>query len=143
MSERQSLAGMDSMRQEIIGLLNIIEKKTRNYSPEKPPQSVRSLGDRGLLSSNKGLRAALKESTEKCEQLENENFRLRSQQTLLKQRLETRKVLLTTHCKCNTKKYIQQISELKKDLNFLRADRERIMEDLNSLMNVLKNKLKL
>jgi predicted RNase H-like nuclease (RuvC/YqgF family) len=138
-----AITGIDQLREEISELLRSVEQKNRpsqvpaSPEPKKPSQ----------IDNNKlhiiGLRSSLKAAQEKIEALTDENERLRRDIMNSKRTIETKQMIAAaTDCyKIGNREKTKIIGHLKEEIKMLKADKERMRDELATLSRIIKTVL--
>ena len=138
-----AINNIDKLREEITELLRSVEERTKvSETPTSPePQKTTNIDNKKLHII--GLRSSLKAAQEKIEELSDENARLKREVANSKRTIETKQMIAAaTDCyKIDNKEKAKIILKLKEEIKTLKADKERMRDELATLSRIIKTVL--
>jgi len=135
-----AMTGIDQLREEISDLLRSVEQRGQQAPASPEPKKVSNIDNRLHII---GLRSSLKAAQDKIESLSEENARLKRDILNSRRQIETRQMITAaTDCyKIGNKEKTKIIAHLKDEVKLLKADKDRMRDELATLSRIIKTVL--
>ena len=141
-----AITGIDQLREEISELLKSVEERNKPEANNENDLS-RTTRKQSSIENSKlhiiGLRTSLKAAQDRIEELTEENARLRREAMGAKRQMETKQIIMAaTDCyKLGNKEKSKIILHLKDEIKVLKADKDRMRDELATLSRIIKTVL--
>ncbi len=150
---------MDKLRTEVSELLDAIESRTAQRFNQSPlpidprsssqiylspqPQPRSRVSETPLNAALVGLRGALREAERRNAALAAENAALRIRAEAAEREVATRRLIQRSHAETSRIKrvHVNEKAELIRDVARMREERTKMLEDIASLMAIVRRKL--
>lgn len=139
-----AITGIDQLRDEISDLLRSVEDRGKPLQGTLSPDVKKSTTQ---IDNSKlhiiGLRSSLRAAQDKIESLTEDNTRLRREVLNSKRTIETKQMIqAATDCyKVGNKEKAKIINQLREEIKALKADKERMRDELSTLSRIIKTVL--